>query len=137
MSKYGKLRTNNNRKTSTSYRRKFYTNNILAHNYIGNIVVTRHATERFKLRTNVQGDNNERIKQIITTQVRNSALVSMYCDAEHRSYKGTIFVCKRDEFNNLTVITVKLSKEAQLENFKQNPLSKLDYQGIDMKKQMA
>lgn len=75
------------------------------------IYVTEHAIKRFEERQKGKLTRKETIERIIN-QVRDSKLIGLSNNEEHRTHKGYIYVCKRERNysgDRLVVVTLKLS----------------------------
>lgn len=77
------------------------------------IEVTEHAVDKYLIRRKYEGLSREEVKKLIVNQVRQSVLIGIKNNEEHRSHKGFIFVVKREPnglLDKLVVVTVKISK---------------------------
>lgn len=83
------------------------------------ILVKEHAVDQFLLRSKKKM-SREDAKKTIMNMVKQTRLIGMESNQEHRSHKGFVFVCKR-EYNGssetLVVVTMKLSFVKQKELF--------------------
>lgn len=84
------------------------------------IEVTDHAIEQYSMRRKIVGINNDKIKEMIANQVKQSVLIRIKQNEEHRSHKGFIFVIKREKLiigEKLVVVTIKLSNVRKKQYF--------------------
>lgn len=89
----------------------------------GKIILTNHCIEQYALRMRLsivekaKSTNNntqstkERIKEVVTNEIRHSNLLSMKNGQERRIYKGNKYVTKYDPMRNETVIITMLITE--------------------------
>lgn len=105
-------------------------NEIIIRNVTDDIVVTKHALERMKLRSNHNSQSDANALNKIVQYVKQSIIIGWKDDAEIRSYDGFNFVCKREEKNMksyLYIISVCLSEYRQRQFFSESFDENIDY----------
>lgn len=95
---------------------------------LGEIIVSKHAIERFKLRAKRNKTDSE-ISGIIINQMHLSTLLSISDKEEKYIYNGLIFCVSRTS-KGVIVKTVLLTKEKQMKNFS-NKINEIDYDSFD------
>lgn len=102
------------------------------------IEVTDHAIDRYLVRRRFEGLSREEARKLIVNQVRQSVLIGIKDNEEHRSHKGFIFVVKRESnglLEKLVVVTVKISKLRKKELFSSDfSLNTVNTEAIGCKK---
>ncbi len=92
-----------------------------------NIEVTRHAIDRYRLRHKKPLMRDEIAIRHIKNALKASFLINIKGNIEQRLFKGDIFIIERKP-DAIIVITVKLTKSAQMELFSPNfNLDTVDY----------
>lgn len=80
-----------------------------------NVTLTKHVIDRSKSRrTDLKGLSDDKIRQKLVNEIKYSKVVGMYGSEEHRSYKGHIYVIKREK-GELIAITYLLSNKRMTE----------------------
>lgn len=99
------------------------------------IVVTKHALERLKLRVKCDYLSDDQIRKRITQDIRQSIVIQLKQDSEEiRDYKGVRYACVREKgylTDKLIVKTVLLSKLKEKELFSKAFDGEIDYEAMD------
>lgn len=105
------------------------------------IIPSKHAIDRYMIRSNKKHITLEQAKRAIIQQVSQSFLIKTFPDGtEQRSYYGNLYIIKREKGINfspdkLIIITIKLSKIRQKERFSDNFTKEtIDYKAFDHKR---
>jgi hypothetical protein len=94
---------------------KVYKNNKFT-NQGPDVVLTKHFMDRVRERRNeLKGKSEFEIRKRLNHEVKNSILISIDNNQEHRNFNGHIFACKRDK-GKLIAITYLNSKTVRKVN---------------------
>jgi hypothetical protein len=85
------------------------------------IVVKDHVLDRLPERMKIEGLSHQQMRKKVINHVKHSRLMGIKGKEEHREYRGYIYVCKYEKdllgFNQLVVVTIKLSKQRKKEHY--------------------
>ena len=112
------MKNTHQRRAGNSRTTSFY-----AQNTQDEIVITQHVLDRLAQRNQKQGTDRASLERTAIQQIRQSKILSMKGNEEHRSHYGNIYVCKREKGilrDRLVAVTLKLSDVRQRQHFSDN-----------------
>ncbi len=88
-------------------------NNVINYDFGEQVELTNHVVEQAKeRRPEFRDKSKEKIKNQLIHEIKNSKLVGLRGNEEHRNYYGNIYACKREN-GKLVAITYLLSKNKE------------------------